>query len=886
VAFTIHLIDGVETGGFERAFNVGTNWEVSTAVRSGVQGRYCYKGGNTATVVRLDAFEYQGTNAGTGTIVGFWYKGNPGVSNEIIALRNEADTAFVGARLNTHTSDATRFYLEDEVGTNLATTASGALPSNTWVFIELYYEATATGAAEVFVDGVSVASVGSHDFTVNGTDPGVVWLWIDDSTRDIYFDDIYFGTGAASAADRLGNLDVFAVAGDSSATTGGDALDAGTWKNTQEIPANDSNTASYTDDSSTPNERIAPDTLAVQTNLTGSVTDIDDDPDSPDANWLTASGSSTCRTTFSTPTGNPNTGAGLQNFRVLLRKNATGPAGGTANESLYPDVLEASSGVTGAVTDIDEDPDTKSWTAADPIRATGNNVSTSIHCSFPAPTGDLTVGADLQEFRVLLRPYDSGQTGDPDWRIELWEFEASTWSLVRAGSDTQILNDAGDTVVSFTWNANELTTISGANVGIKVFGTKTGGSGSVRNTVDFGAVEWNNEYDTGVGETQPGYEIKLYENGSEVVAAGSATGNLTDAGGDTVVAFTWDATNLGTADGSLVECYINQTSGADRYIEIGAVEWNCEYSVDASLRSGWIEADSGDPAIVVQRWVDGNVAVTDNDAVWTNDANAHDSNYTTYASTTTVGTLSTNELSIKGISGTDPGIRAGTISQIRFRYKGYTDATGGIADVNYRVYKNTTFVRGGSSRNPFHQTEYTTPWVALSETELDNFSNGWSDLANFRLDFWGDDGTGTMTELRIYDAEIEVTYWDGNPGPAGIDYLQDIIYGSYFMRSQYANYVSGAVTRRFHYGNDVDGMFTYVAGNQTASLSDYFLILSTAGVPTKTQHSRVGMYWSATYNSDLICAEMIAMFAHIPPWPFPYHVIKQNRRDRKSIITL
>lgn len=165
-----------------------------------------------------------------------------------------------------------------------------------------------------------------------------------------------------------------------------------------------------------------------------------------------------------------------------------------ATERQEPDVLVASTGLTGTVSDIQADPDSKSWTAGANLRATSNNVSTDIHCSFPDPTGDLNTGAGLQEFRILLRPFDSGQTGDPDWRVELWEFESSTWSLVRAGSNTQILNDAGDTVVSFSWDAAELTTVSGANVGIKVFGIKTGGAPGVRNTIDFGAVEWNVDY--------------------------------------------------------------------------------------------------------------------------------------------------------------------------------------------------------------------------------------------------------------------------------------------------------------------------------------------------------------------------------------------------------
>jgi hypothetical protein len=97
------------------------------------------------------------------------------------------------------------------------------------------------------------------------------------------------------------------------------------------------------------------------------------------------------------------------------------------------DVLVAHSGWGGTpvVGDIQADPDTKSgsWTTDDPLHATNNNTSTDIHCSFPTPTGDLTVGAGLQEFRVLLRPFSSTQTGDPDWRIELWEFDKSLTML-------------------------------------------------------------------------------------------------------------------------------------------------------------------------------------------------------------------------------------------------------------------------------------------------------------------------------------------------------------------------------------------------------------------------------------------------------------------------
>lgn len=74
-------------------------------------------------------------------------------------------------------------------------------------------------------------------------------------------------------------------------------------------------------------EALAPDAINDSTNLTGSVTDIDDDPDSPDGSWLTATSAgaaTSCRVGFPTPSGVPNTGAGLQQFRLWLRKHASG----------------------------------------------------------------------------------------------------------------------------------------------------------------------------------------------------------------------------------------------------------------------------------------------------------------------------------------------------------------------------------------------------------------------------------------------------------------------------------------------------------------------------------------------------------------------------------
>lgn len=79
-------------------------------------------------------------------------------------------------------------------------------------------------------------------------------------------------------------------------------------------------------------ERLAPDAILAQTNLTGGVAAIQDDPDAPDGAWLTSSGTNIAtavRVSFPMPLGPLTPGAGLQNFRVRWRKTnqASNPLG-------------------------------------------------------------------------------------------------------------------------------------------------------------------------------------------------------------------------------------------------------------------------------------------------------------------------------------------------------------------------------------------------------------------------------------------------------------------------------------------------------------------------------------------------------------------------------
>jgi len=72
---------------------------------------------------------------------------------------------------------------------------------------------------------------------------------------------------------------------------------------------------SYCPSAKAETERQSPDTLKTQTNLEGTITAIQDDPDSPDGNWLVniiIDENTICRVSFPTPTGN--------NFRYGLEE--------------------------------------------------------------------------------------------------------------------------------------------------------------------------------------------------------------------------------------------------------------------------------------------------------------------------------------------------------------------------------------------------------------------------------------------------------------------------------------------------------------------------------------------------------------------------------------
>lgn len=233
----------------------------------------------------------------------------------------------------------------------------------------------------------------------------------------------------------------------------------------------------------------------------------------------------------------------------VLQPSAVYAAPDTERQS--PDaILVITSLSPNDVSYIQDDPDApdSNWLVASSIKD-----NTDVSVSFPTPTGSPTVGADLQEFRALVRQFDEAQTAIPKARIELWE----NGLLVRAGSDTDV--PQGGLVLSFTWNASELSTADGSLVECKVVGIKALGA---KNAVDVGAVEWNVTY-----------------------TPTSSISNTPE---------TWDFGTVSTS--SSYETGITYVVDSTGFRITNNVAYDVNITISATgMGSGWLLADSGDP---------------------------------------------------------------------------------------------------------------------------------------------------------------------------------------------------------------------------------------------------------------------------------------------------
>ena len=129
------------------------------------------------------------------------------------------------------------------------------------------------------------------------------------------------------------------------------------------------------------------------TNGTGAGTDIDDDPDSPDANWVTGSSNAIdLLVGFTTPSGPPTTGTNNQQFRAYIRQGANGPSPDWAMDVYENGTLRASAIATGTITNgTGGELVTGNWTFSGFTNADGSGVEIKIRQT--AGSRDVDVGA-------------------------------------------------------------------------------------------------------------------------------------------------------------------------------------------------------------------------------------------------------------------------------------------------------------------------------------------------------------------------------------------------------------------------------------------------------------------------------------------------------------
>jgi len=161
-----------------------------------------------------------------------------------------------------------------------------------------------------------------------------------------------------------------------------------------------------------------------------------------------------------------------------------------ATERQSPDVLIVQTNLTGAVGDIDEDPNSPDGNWLVLVNA-GTDTVTRV--SFTTPVGNPSEGADLQQFQIWVRRGSVGVPKTPTVRIELYENGGSLGTIL---ANTEVTNDSG-ILLSGTWNANLLSNADGSLVECYIYGTAAVAGGN-KSTIEIGAVEWNVTYGGGV----------------------------------------------------------------------------------------------------------------------------------------------------------------------------------------------------------------------------------------------------------------------------------------------------------------------------------------------------------------------------------------------------
>lgn len=212
---------------------------------------------------------------------------------------------------------------------------------------------------------------------------------------------------------------------------------------------------------------------------------------------------------------NHNLTAGEATFLVDIWDGTGGPPVQPGQSYETPNAIAASTNVSGAVGNIDEDPD-----AADALWITAVSASsnTQIRLQFTSNStpSEIRSGDELQDFRIQVRRTASG-VSNPTLAADLYD----NGSFVRTLFTGQEVSSTTGQVFSGLWNFDEVSSL--ANTEIRLTGTTTGTA-----TVEYGAVRWIVDTDGGgrILASSGWQTIDALDTGSLVGGADASTVGL------------------------------------------------------------------------------------------------------------------------------------------------------------------------------------------------------------------------------------------------------------------------------------------------------------------------------------------------------------------------
>lgn len=251
MALKLQMLEGFEQG-LLTAIGVttgGTPTIDTGLVRSGAAGTYIINCPNsTATSGRMQLSINQNGTLNANKAAGIWFNASAipgaGVWSTIAQFQNGNTDVF---QMQIGNVDEVRF--NDTTNGVLATSTSSPLTAATWHLLEWFVipGGSSNGSGDITIDGVSACSFSATTTRTDNCDNFEVLGRDDVSTGQVYFDDFYCLDEATGTGDYYGDIECVALQGDGTTSTGGDALETGSWANAMQQPFVD-NDNGYTSD--------------------------------------------------------------------------------------------------------------------------------------------------------------------------------------------------------------------------------------------------------------------------------------------------------------------------------------------------------------------------------------------------------------------------------------------------------------------------------------------------------------------------------------------------------------------------------------------------------------------------------------------------------------